>query len=639
MKNWPMVGALGAAMLALGCDDDDTVSGAIGAECDTPALFAARCAGAGCHGADSPAAGLDLVSSGVAQRLSLAPASQCPGVLADPSDPEGSLLYRKVAGDPECGARMPLGRDPLSEAEVACVRDFIASLLPPCTDCVCEAGTTESCYEGPDGTLGVGQCVAGTRTCSFDGRSWGPCQGAVGPKRENCLSSEDEDCDGAPDPCTEEWSLWFGGEAAQDARSVAVDADGNVYLWGDFEGKVSFGGDPLTPAGKHDLVLAKYDKFGNYLWAKAFGDSSNQFGARIAVGPDGNLILAARPFGNVDFGGGLLTTRGVYDLAVAKLDREGMHIWSRRFGGSGADRPEGLAVAPNGDVIVVGAFEATADFGSGPLPSEGLRDAFVLRLAAATGDTLFARRAGGSGDDVAYGVATDAAGEIVVAGQFSGTLDELGGAVTSAGAADVFVARLSANGTPLWVKRFGGGGDDLAYDVGIDPRSGEAVLTGFFSQTIDFGGGSLVSAGGRDLFVARLGAGGDHVFSRRFGDAADQFASLYETNERSSVAIDEGGGAWIVSRFSGSGSFDGVTLSSAGANPDILLLSVSPGGAVSKARIFGSTGTESALDVAVAGGGRLVLAGRLFGGRLFFGPAGQVVGTLSSDGWIAKIAP
>lgn len=60
-------------------------------------------------------------------------------------------------------------------------------------------------------------------------------------------------------------------------------------------------------------------------------------------------------------------------------------------------------------------------------------------------------------------------------------------------------------------------------------RSGIAVgndastfVASHSATTIDFGGGRLTSAGGQDVFIAKLDAKGDHVWSRRFGDGAEQ---------------------------------------------------------------------------------------------------------------------
>ncbi len=65
-----------------------------------------------------------------------------------------------------------------------------------CNPPVCNSGDTDSCYDGPDDTEGVGTCQGGTRTCS--GGAWGPCTGQVLPTPEVC-NNKDDDCDGNVD--------------------------------------------------------------------------------------------------------------------------------------------------------------------------------------------------------------------------------------------------------------------------------------------------------------------------------------------------------------------------------------------------------------------------------------------------------
>jgi hypothetical protein len=48
-------------------------------------------------------------------------------VLAVPGDPDGSLIVRKLADDPPCGARMPLV-GVLDAEEEACLRDWIETM-------------------------------------------------------------------------------------------------------------------------------------------------------------------------------------------------------------------------------------------------------------------------------------------------------------------------------------------------------------------------------------------------------------------------------------------------------------------------------------------------------------------------------
>jgi len=90
-------------------------------------IFVPSCGGTGCHGAVAPQQDLDLVSPGVAARVVGVPAKACLQTLADPANPEQSLLYQKLAIKPPCGAQMPLARPALSNADVACVLGWIAA--------------------------------------------------------------------------------------------------------------------------------------------------------------------------------------------------------------------------------------------------------------------------------------------------------------------------------------------------------------------------------------------------------------------------------------------------------------------------------------------------------------------------------
>ncbi|WP_437759202.1 hypothetical protein [Sorangium sp. So ce1389] len=97
---------------------------------EAPALVTSKCATAGCHDANSKQAGLSLASGW--ENTVRGQASACGGgasVLV-PGDPDGSTIYTKVTPTPTCNNRMPLGAQPLSDTEIACIHDFIAALTP-----------------------------------------------------------------------------------------------------------------------------------------------------------------------------------------------------------------------------------------------------------------------------------------------------------------------------------------------------------------------------------------------------------------------------------------------------------------------------------------------------------------------------
>jgi hypothetical protein len=90
-------------------------------------IFVPNCGGSGCHGATAAQQDLDLVSPGVASRVVGIPGKGCSVMLADPADPEGSLIYQKLSPAPPCGSPMPLARPPLSRADAACILAWIAA--------------------------------------------------------------------------------------------------------------------------------------------------------------------------------------------------------------------------------------------------------------------------------------------------------------------------------------------------------------------------------------------------------------------------------------------------------------------------------------------------------------------------------
>lgn len=614
-------------------------------QCDIPALMIERCNGEICHGSSgTPAADLDLVSPGVEERISGAQGVNCSGLIADSADPEGSLLYSKVA-TPTCGAPMPLGGAALTADELTCMRQFISGLLPPgegCTDCMCEPGTIESCYEGPEDTIDVGSCQAGTHTCQISGLDWSSCEGQVLPRGEDCNTPEDENCDGLMPACSETWSVNFVGHYDQIMRSVAFDDNGDVVGFGDFEDIVSFGGDPLTAVPsvppKTDVVLTRHDHLGNPISAEQYGDNSTQNGINVIIDDAGNMVCLIRIYGSIDTGGGSAKSHGGMDVYVFKLDSEGNHVWSRMFGGPDADRAERMVVDGNGDVIITGTFTDNAEFNEDMLISAGLRDAFVLKLDGATGDSIWLQHISGVEDDYGFGVAVASDDEIFIAGRFGASIVIGSENLVSAGDRDIYLARLDGSGNPVWAKSFGGPGLDEVHDV---VYGDQIVMLGSISETVDFGGGPLVSAGMRDMYVATFDSDGNHVWSQAWGDAVDQFETD-GPNTWPDMTLDAAGNIHVGGSLWGSMDFgNGNVLTAAGdsGNPDVLHFALTPEGDYIGGNRFGGSGTDQAFGIAVSPEGYIALAGRSLGSSVDFGEAGVIHNWEPSDGFIVKLAP
>ncbi len=494
--------------------------------------------------------------------------------------------------------------------------------------CVCPPNSVSPCYTGPPGTLGVGVCAAGTATCNDQGTALGACTGDVVPAVDSCATLADEDCNGTPPSCPGDhlWSKRLGNGFTQYAESVAADAAGNWVITGTSMGQINFGGGPITSTGGFDIFVAKFDTAGNHVWSKVFASLGDQFGKSVATDGTGNVVVAGQFAVTINFGGSTLTSAGAGDVFLAKLDAAGNHLWSKRFGGAGQEYADSVATDTAGNVIVMGQFTGTVDFGGGPLTSATPLDVFVAKFDPA-GNHLWSRRFGETAAHYRLSVATDAAANVVVTGSFDDGSIDFGGGPLAAASADVFVAKLDAAGNHLWSKRFGNTNGQYAGGVSTD-AAGNVVVAGYSYGTVDFGGGALTSAGSSDIFVAKLDAAGEHLWSRRFGDASGQ-AGL-------SVTTDGPGNVAVTGYLQGTVDFGGGVLTSAGST-DIFVAKLDASGNHLWSKRFGNTFIQDGDSVAMDATGSVAVFGR-FEGTIDFG-GGPLVEVGNYDMFLLKLAP
>ncbi len=258
------------------------------------------------------------------------------------------------------------------------------------------------------------------------------------------------------------------------------------------------------------------------------------------------------------------------------------------LGGSGTENGYGIAVTPAGEVWVVGDTDS-ADFPvpNGILATKGVgREGFVSRFNAAN-QRVYGTYIGGSmsGDESAYGVATDSLGRAYVVGTF-----------TVAGNVNAFLIRLAADGRTVEYSRvFGGSGIDYATAVAVDVANNAYVVG--VTRSADFPTISAIApyGGGDEIFMARFDSNGTMDYATYLGGStADQ--------EPAAVAWDPAGFVAITGR---NARFD--------ANGDAFLIrlnfnSLFPETGEYSVRIFGGAADEgTAITYA---GGYFFLAGR-----------------------------
>jgi hypothetical protein len=469
---------------------------------------------------------------------------------------------------------------------------------------LCAPGTEQPCYTGPSGTEGVGLCHPGIAICLEDGSGFGECEGEVLPAREACMVAGDEDCDGSAPSCAGSyfWSKSFGDVADQKAADVATDAAGNVLVAGTFLTAVDFGGGPLTNTGGSDVFVAKLDPDGNHIFSQRFGEASGKSASFDvtdgAIDSAGNLLVTGRFLGTLDFGSGPLASTDNYDVFVMKLDPDGNHVFTRSFSGLNVAQGRGVAADAAGNVYVVGSFQGMLDCGGGTLASAGSNDIFVAKLDP-DGNHIFSKRFGDAATQDASSVVIDPAGNIVFVGSSYGAVDFGGGAVANAGQSDVFVVKLDPDGNHILSKPFGDASFQAGTDINTD-SAGNMLITGLFAGTIDFGGGALVESGGFDGFVAKLDADGNHIFSQRFGDSDEQ--------QGRQVLADAAGNMILSGLFKGTVDFGGGPLASAGSF-DGFVAKLDQAGNHMASRRYGGVGDVYTLGLAADPSGNALVAG------------------------------
>lgn len=142
--------------------------------------------------------------------------------------------------------------------------------------------------------------------------------------------------------------------------------------------------------------------------------------------------------------------------------------------------------------------------GCAPIASSvGQADLFVTKLGP-SGNCIYSKAAGDADYQHGQSIAVNGAGNVLLTGYFGGTLDLGCGPLSSAGAFDIYVARLGASGSCVWSRSAGSLDYDLSQDVAAD-ASGHALITGTYTGFFDLGCGALPSSSSFDMFVAKLG--------------------------------------------------------------------------------------------------------------------------------------
>lgn len=311
----------------------------------------------------------------------------------------------------------------------------------------------------------------------------------------------------------------FGNADYVPIRDIAVDANHDIYLissdsLGGFPGSWFTGAYQPAIAGGRDMLIAKMKGDGTQiLWATYLGGSGNEGNTNtIRVNGTGVYVTGLTHSADIPTPNGFdQSLGGPTDVYVGKLSLDGTQLlWGSFIGGSGQEDSEThqMWVDGGGNVVVVGPT-TSSDLPVSPTAFQdhliGGQDAFVAKFSP-TGARIGLTYLGGSGNDGAEGVGTDAGGSVYVTGG-SGSSDfptNLPG--NSGGGTDVYLAKFSADLSQLLAStQFGGSANDKGRSLIVTP-GGDVLLTGqTFSGNLPVQGALQSSFGGvTDGFLARF---------------------------------------------------------------------------------------------------------------------------------------
>lgn len=295
------------------------------------------------------------------------------------------------------------------------------------------------------------------------------------------------------------------------------------------------------------------------------------------------------------------------------------NLWSQmpslgfavQSGGQTREKGNKVATDAMNNYFVTGFFETSMSFSGSStitLNSVGNYDIFLAKYNT-SGQVLWAFSLGTSTEDVGQAVATDAVGNVYLAGYYTASIDlDPGVGVAThpfAGIEDFFIAKYDGNGNYLWSKSYNGTDIEAVKGITVD-GSGNVIAIGAFKNTVDFNPGGTpdlrTSAGNYDIFILKLDPSGNQIFTNTFGASSSDVAESVSTDLNNDIVV-AGSFRNTIDADPGSGT---APLTSAGSS-DVFLAKYNSTGDLLWAGSIGNVDADGTKAVHVNPGGDITL--------------------------------
>ncbi len=413
----------------------------------------------------------------------------------------------------------------------------------------------------------------------------------------------------AAEPLACEWVFTGGGASHDKTRAVACDQAGNVFLASECDGDTGFGGITRTGAGGLDMVLVKLDASGQVAWVSGLGGTKTDRAYGADTDESGNIYVTGH-FESADLrvDGATLPNAGGYDVFTAKFSPEGQVLWVQTAGGPGYDYGHGLVVDGEGDVIITGAVQAEAAFGSEKVAGNG-SSIFCAKYGTDGGLKWLRSSFGVSGSG--HGIDVDAAGNLYLGGNVSGK-GAFGAVALEAPGQAALALKLDATGNAVWASVTPGTPGALYHEITCD-ATGRVWCAGMFKGRVNVAGESFASSGEKDNdgLIVHLDPAGTVRWARHLHGPGTDYCL--------GVATDEAGHAYVCGDFNTDSALAGTAISTRGSG-DIFLAGFDEAGELQWVQTCGGVKNDNAYPLIFRAPNELIHAGACtapadFGGR------------------------
>jgi hypothetical protein len=352
------------------------------------------------------------------------------------------------------------------------------------------------------------------------------------------------------------WAKQVGGHNDDYSSGISTDMAGNCYITGSFyiQGNViTFGSTTISEASNADIFVAKFNATGNLIWLRNAGGQGDDASFSIATDISGNSYITGYFTGTALFGNTKVTSIGYSDVFVAKYSASGTLVWLKTGGGAYQDESYAISTDVTGNCYVTGHFTGNATFSGITLTSAGYfdTDVFILKYNP-SGLLMWAKRAGGIGNDIGYGIDVDKNENVFVCGAFRGTMLFGDKILTRTTGSNGFIAKFDQSGKMLWSRNTNGSNLNEYRKVSADAE-GNCYVTGSITEDVLFGRINIKSAGGKDACIVKYDSNGSLMWVLQGGGTKD--------DEGTVISSDAAGNCYVGGIFNAYASFGRLNFS------------------------------------------------------------------------------